>query len=148
MWGFVGYAGAADGSELPVGIMLDMLAGSASRLLQRDFALGAQLAQSLSIHSPAVFGWGFAHRLDRTKRGPAWRRFPISEEGAAGCYPGSAALLPSDGWIGGRSSCGLCAKYALPPFRPIPIPIPIQIPSHFTAGHMAGQLYQSLCLHP
>jgi hypothetical protein len=72
MWGFVGYAGAADGSELPVGIMLDMLAGSASGLLQRDFALGAQLAQSLSIHSPAVFGWGFARHLDRTKRGPAW----------------------------------------------------------------------------
>lgn len=77
--------------------MLDMLAGSVSGLLQREFALGAQLAQSPSIHSPAVFDWGgFAHRLDGTKRGPAWRRFPVSEERAAGCYPGSAALLSLD----------------------------------------------------
>lgn len=122
--------------------MLDMLAGSASGLLQRDFALGAQLAQSPSIHSPAVFGWGFAHRLDRTTRGPAWRRFPVSEEGAAGCYPGSAALLPWDGWIVGRSSCGLRPKYevlcGLPPFpshshshsHPHPNPIPLHCGAH------------------
>lgn len=59
----------------------------------------------------------------------------ISEEGAAGRYPGSAALLPSDGWIGGRSSCGLCAKYALPlsvpfPFPSPPNPIPLHCGAH------------------
>ena len=54
------------------------------------------------------------------------------------------------GGAGGYSSCGFCVKYDV---RPPPFPshshshsLPHPIPLH--SGAMAGQLYQSLWLHP